>query len=426
MVGRFMGRTTKQRPRRLGAPVVVIIIVPIMLAGCLGEQSSDDEGRASPATRANATSPPPGSDAPPNGTSDAPEATATPETNETATPSTNTTATERTTSPPGPEPCPAQAPIVRRSGDAAYFAGPLYDAHFHMPQFMRISDHPEAPVIDEDISRRAVICLFAADRVRGPFAFYGIPQHLRESALATVVDVDRQDPGSMAHFLEYVEFPGYSVDPEEIDRILREKPRLFDGYGEISLYLPHYSAVRPDDRQMQDLYRLAARDGLIVMMHPVESQRAAVETILREHPNVTFLFHGAEHLSWGPELFDRMLTPHPNARYSIDTTLYGMGERGPVLDSSRSPEDFAARLGAAWDSTLAADLARWKPLIEAHPDQFVWGTDRGGAAWHYRPEVSSILEEFSRTFIGRLDPSVQERFAFRNAEAMLAGGPVAS
>lgn len=40
-------------------------------------------------------------------------------------------------------------------------------------------------------------------------------------------------------------------------------------------------------------------------------------------------------------------------------------------------------------------------------------------AWHFDPEVGGILEEFSRSFIGRLDASVQENFAYKNAERML-------
>jgi hypothetical protein len=34
-------------------------------------------------------------------------------------------------------------------------------------------------------------------------------------------------------------------------------------------------------------------------------------------------------------------------------------------------------------------------------------------------EIGGILEEFGRSFIGQLDPSVQENFAFKNAESLL-------
>ena len=59
-------------------------------------------------------------------------------------------------------------------------------------------------------------------------------------------------------------------------------------------------------------------------------------------------------------------------------------------------------------------------MIEAHPDQFVWGTDRGGIAlWTFDLVVGQTLVDYARAFIGRLDPTVQEKFAYKNAERLL-------
>ena len=63
-------------------------------------------------------------------------------------------------------------------------------------------------------------------------------------------------------------------------------------------------------------------------------------------------------------------------------------------------------------------LRDWKQIIEAHPDQFTWGSDRW-YTWHFDPGVSGLVVEFGRAFIGRLDPAVQEKFAYKNAERML-------
>ena len=63
-------------------------------------------------------------------------------------------------------------------------------------------------------------------------------------------------------------------------------------------------------------------------------------------------------------------------------------------------------------------VKKWKAKIERHPDRFMWGTDRA-YKWHYDEEVSVLLEEFGRAFIGRLDPDVQEKFAYKNAESLL-------
>ena len=67
-----------------------------------------------------------------------------------------------------------------------------------------------------------------------------------------------------------------------------------------------------------------------------------------------------------------------------------------------------------YEPLLEKDLATWQDLIEAYPDRFMWGTDRGGfaGAWTYDPDVGQLLVEYSRAFIGRLDPDVQEKFAY--------------
>ena len=71
-----------------------------------------------------------------------------------------------------------------------------------------------------------------------------------------------------------------------------------------------------------------------------------------------------------------------------------------------------------FDSVLKEEVAHWKERVEKYPDRFTWGSDRW-FAWHFDPEVGGILEEFGRSFIGSLDPSVQENFAYKNAQKML-------
>ena len=82
-----------------------------------------------------------------------------------------------------------------------------------------------------------------------------------------------------------------------------------------------------------------------------------------------------------------------------------------------------------YESLIEKDLATWQGLIETYPDRFMWGTDRGNTAglWTYDADVGQMLVDYARAFIGRLDPDVQELFAYRNAERLvdaagLAGG----
>ena len=73
----------------------------------------------------------------------------------------------------------------------------------------------------------------------------------------------------------------------------------------------------------------------------------------------------------------------------------------------------------AWDAMLAQAMALYSPLIDEYPDRFMWGTDRVDIACNYDVDIGLLLARFGRAFIGKLDPAVRERFAYRNAELLL-------
>ncbi len=328
---------------------------------------------------------------------------------------------------PPPPPPAATAPTCnpplfqRQFSNTPYYTGQLFDAHFHMPQFFKIPNHPEAPVLDQDISKKDVACLFGdQNRIKGAFAFYGIPSNLKTTALQSIKSIEQQFPGTISHFLEYVVFPGYSVVPSEIENILAGNKGLFKGYGEISLYLPHYSSVKPNDPAMRELYGIAGQYGLPVYIHPIEGQQQAIEEVLRDYPNTQFIFHGAETLSSANLFYDTFLDKYPNAHYGVDIVLYGEDAIGrPLLDDQNGKQDFIAKFKQNWQSTLDSKVAFWKSKIERHPNQFLWGTDRGSYRWHYDEDINALLEEYSRAFVGQLDSAVQEKYAYKNAETLL-------
>jgi len=238
--------------------------------------------------------------------------------------------------------------------------------------------------------------------------------------LQIIREIEQEYPGKITHFLEFVVFPGYSVDPVQIGDILDANKGLFKGYGEISLYLPHYSNVMPNDPAMKELYKIADTHNLIIMMHPIEGQQQAIEEVLRDFPNVQFLFHGAEYLSWANTLFDTILPKYPNAHYSVDINLFGEdSNRRPLLETSGGKQSFINQFKQNWQSTLNKKVSFWKSKIEKHPDQFLWGTDRGSYRWTHDQDIEALLEEYSRAFIGQLDPEVQEKYAYKNAEDLL-------
>ena len=323
--------------------------------------------------------------------------------------------------PQSSSPCDA-VPLQRQFSNTPYYTGPLFDDHFHMPQMQKItSGHVDAPVIDQDVSRRDVACLFNnKNRVKNVFAFYGIPSNVKDKSIEIARDIEKQYPGTINHFIELVSFPGYSVVPANIEVVLRANEGLFKGYGEISLYLPHYSGVNPNDPAMKELYTVADKHNLIVMMHPIEGQQQAIEEVLRDYPKVQFLFHGVERLSSASMFLDTFLEKYPNAHYSVDIDLFGEDSSGrPLLATSAGKQSFINQFKQNWQSALNKKISFWKSKIEKHPDQFLWGTDRGEYAWHYDQDINALLEEYSRAFIGQLDPAVQEKYAHQNAEKLL-------
>ena len=109
-----------------------------------------------------------------------------------------------------------------------------------------------------------------------------------------------------------------------------------------------------------------------------------------------------------------VLDGHPNAYYSLDANMF------TVLYNVDSKEEFLTEFRADFNILLEENIDKWKDEIEARPDRFVGGTDRGNT-WHFDPEVGAILLEFSGAFIGSLDPEVQEKFAYKNAERLIRG-----
>ncbi|MDO8618800.1 MAG: amidohydrolase family protein [Candidatus Daviesbacteria bacterium] len=313
------------------------------------------------------------------------------------------------------EPCNT-LPLQRQFNNTPYYSGPLFDDHFHMPQMFKIPNNPDAPVLDKDVSSHSVICLFEKGRVEHSFAFYGIPINLKDQSVQSAKAIEEASPGTIIHFIELVSFPGYPVIPSNISSVLDSNKGLFKGYGEISLYLPHYtgSNVSPNDSQMKELYKIAQKQHLIVMMHLTQGQQQAFEEVLREFPNVTFLLHAAEDFSWSNTLFSTFFDKYPNLYYSIDMDLY----KEAILQA-RTKQEFSSQMKSSWQNMLNQRVAFWKSKIEKYPDRFLWGTDRGHYGWHYDQDVTALIEEYSRTFIGQLDPAVQEKYAYKNAESLL-------
>ncbi|MDA1035437.1 MAG: amidohydrolase family protein, partial [Chloroflexi bacterium] len=113
-----------------------------------------------------------------------------------------------------------------------------------------------------------------------------------------------------------------------------------------------------------------------------------------------------------------LMDTFPNIYYTVDALL---GD-GYFLHPEETPAGMLAQT-EDYPPMLAYDLDFWKEIIEAHPDRFMWGTDRGGiVVWGWDVEIGRRMVDYARAFIGQLDPAVQEKFAYQNAERLIQTG----
>lgn len=314
-------------------------------------------------------------------------------------------------------------PFSRQFSSTSYYTGPLLDSHLHMPTAFQL---PSAiaqevdwnpPVLDQDISKSELICLFDTEKINSVVGFYLVPNLLSGTFVSAAQQMEQQYPGRIIPFITPSHLTELDLNPEQIEEILASNPGLFKGLGEYGLYKADYKGKSPEDPYFLEIYDLADKHNLIVMIHPDENQQSAIERMVQKYSGVTFLFHG--NMEMGPYAAE-VVGKYPNAYFTIDADLWDIAQdhQSVNLYAAETKTEFIADFKRDYDQVQRAALARWKTAIEANPDQFLWGTDRG-KDWHFDPEVGALLEESGRAFIGQLNPAVQEKFAYKNAQRLL-------
>lgn len=302
-----------------------------------------------------------------------------------------------------------------------YYNGALFDAHFHMPNLIDVSkiaglgeahdfDPITDPVLGKDVELDKILCNFDKEKVKGAIGFAIGAEQLLEETLDIADSIKKDSFDKINLFLMPATF-----SPASLESIQASNKGLFKGYGEIAFYHPSYANTPPDSSVVMEIYKLAEKHDLIVMMHPDSRQENQVENAVRKNPNVKFLIHGPEAEGYITNLIDK----YPNVYYSVDAVLARVPPSPAALMYTVSgKEEFLSKFPQNFDLMLDESEKSWKAKIEQHPDRFMWGTDRGHK-WTYGEEVSILLEEFGRAFIARLNPKVQEKFAYKNAEKLL-------
>lgn len=314
-------------------------------------------------------------------------------------------------------------PREREFNKGPYYTGPLIDTHVHMPVASKIistvamrfgfEDMPAAV----DISTGYLNCLFDAEGITKTFGFFIVPNIVSGHAVNHVKNIEEKYPGKFVKFfMPPLPLQVLTSKPPKVEKLLNNNPGLFQGYGEARFDFSLGTNAHPEDEYFLEMYGLADEKNLIVQIHPGKGQLEALRRLLEKYPNVKFLVHVMPNYK---KEIGKLMDTHDNLYYSLDAEIhYIFGYHTIQNNKGPTKEEYLKFIRENFNSLLKEGLRDWKQIIETHPDQFTWGSDRW-YTWHFDPEVSGLVVEFGRAFIGNLDPAVQERFAYKNAERML-------
>lgn len=297
-----------------------------------------------------------------------------------------------------------------------YYAGNLIDTHLHIPGPLDANDGN--PVLWQDMNMADIACTLQYEGTTSAFSFF--PVFVGSKPYSQFYRAAERAQEKFPNlFVRFINPPGGTsgvptVTANRLRKFLNARPGLFQGYGEIALYGHDNEEVnpyKPYARIFREIYPVVRQENMLVYFHPGQNQIESFERTLARYPNINFIVHGEQIEN---EIGD-LMSQYPNIYFTVND-LYGDQY---LLHHGETKESF---LNAVDDygPLLEQDLATWKDVIEAHPDQFLWGTDRGGvAAWTLDKEVGLRLADYGRAFIAQLDPAVQEKFAYKNARQLI-------
>lgn len=318
-------------------------------------------------------------------------------------------------------------PVEGLTFEGDSYQGKLVDTHYHIanipdsdPSDAEEEEIHDKPLLGIDLHIADTVCTLQQENTDAVFAFFPVYPEIPEQMIEVAKRTIEKYPHQFVPFLmppdHDDDLEGYpTVDAKTLEEMLEVYPGLFQGYGEIGLYEREGGSkeLPPDSKRLQEIYPVLREHHLVVYFHLGAGHKDSLEKVAQENPDISFLFHGDQ---LGIEEIEELLETHPNIYYTVDE-LYGDVF---LLRPEVSKEEFLVHF-EEYESLLAKDLRTWKAVIERHPNQFMWGTDRNDRTlWSHDPEVGQTLANYARLFIAGLDPQVQEKFAYKNAEQLLS------
>jgi predicted TIM-barrel fold metal-dependent hydrolase len=270
------------------------------------------------------------------------------------------------------------ATLAAAPARAADYAGPLVDAHSHVPNATAIDAYAAA------MKRHNV----------GKVILLGVGGAQKDDA-AWIAAAAKKYPGQVVAGQPVPDPTGASAAARLDGELAKSGAKAV---GEIHVRQVSRKIDRsPADPAFVKLLEVAAKHKTPVVIHDELNAEAtrSLEAALSAVPSATIvLAHGGEST---PAALEGLLAKHSN----LVVDLSGMHfQRTPALATEKGPLD-----------------AGWKALIVKHPDRFVMGIDVW-AARLFEPAMLDRLMTWTRRILGELPPEVAERVAHRNATAL--------
>src|SRR3989344_5488567 len=217
--------------------------------------------------------------------------------------------------------------------------------------------------------------------------------------------------GINAGFLPFISIFGLQGDLS-FDRIkdaYNGREETLFGIGEYGFYTGPLVGTSFTADPWPAIYEYAAKNNLLLMLHPAQQQANEAGTMLSKYPNTKLMLHGWETLSI-PDLLPNLLRTHKNLYWTYDLATMFDGYLYRIQDAA----SFISWYDTNKQQYLNSVRGQLLPLLEAAPDRVMWGTDVV-AACHVEPAVYSRLMEFSRELVNSLPTKHRDNFASANA-----------
>lgn len=262
-----------------------------------------------------------------------------------------------------------------RTGAESPYAGPLIDAHSHLPNLQVLEAYRQAMARQK--IRKVLLLGVGGVQKRDPEWITTAAKKYPDAVMQGLPVPDPLNPNEAARLDALLATGAYKALGEvHIRQVSRRIER------------------KPDDPAFGRILESAAKHRVPVVIHAELNAEAAetLERALHTHPKaIIVVAHGG---SAEPTLLDRLLARNSN----LMVDLSGMHFlRSPALATEKGPID-----------------PSWRALIEKRPDRFLMGIDVW-APQLFEPRTLDRLMTWTRRLLGELAPDAAEKVAHTNA-----------